>query len=287
MEEILMKRFLMLLAAAVAVAMLWAPATADAELLTAIDDTILLTNEASTSPNSPGAHWNFGGRTELILGPTDNVLQVRHVLLRFDVSSIASQINDDIDIESATLTLTERSSRNALNGDQSRTFDVFGVVTDNEGWVEGTINGDAQTGAVCLARKAENTVYWKGGVNTIFTFGTDTGTSALGSGTVVFSTASTDKLVFDLDAAGLKPLLAEWLAADTTNAGTNAGLAIESDGTLGQVFFDSLETDIDPITEGQQPGSPAVLDITFVPEPSSLALLGLGALLLIRRRRRG
>lgn len=251
--------------------------TASAATLTAIDDTILLQNGVGSS----AADYNFGGRNEMILGGNgSSTTAPRHGLFRFDVSSIAAQITAGTDIESATLTLTERTTRDTLNGNLSQTFSVFDVVSDNEGWVEGSSTGGAaETGAASYSYLAYNTQNWDS--NSLFTFGTDTGAS-LGSGTVNFATGSQQTLVITItDLTGLKTLLAEWLAADTSSAGTNAGLAIQSAGT-NQLFFESIESGAGT--------TPAQLDINFVvPEPSAIILAACGLLGMIgfawRRRR--
>ncbi len=248
--------------------------TAGAATLTAIDDTILLRNA------TPG-NESYGGRNEIILGNNESsTIKDRNGLFRFDVSSIADQIIAGTDITSATLTLTEIMTRDSLNGNQSRTFSVFGVESANEGWVEGTANGTTQAGSASYSHRVYSTTRWASN-ELLFTFGTDTG-SALGSGTVNFVTGSRQTLVITImDVTELKTLLGQWLAADTNAAGTNAGLAIQSAGN-GQVFFESAESGAG--------ATPAQLDITFaaaeVPVPAALpaglALLGWSAL---KRRR--
>lgn len=253
------------------------PATA--ATLTAIDDTILLQNNGGEKTS------NFGGRNEFILGSDgDSTNRVRHGLLRFDVSSIAAEINADTDIESATLKLTERMARDSNNGTLSQTLNVFGVVSNNEGWIEGSSDGSLEIGAASYSYLNSSTQDWQSGGGTpndsdLFTFGTDTG-SSLGTGAVAFETGSQQTLIITItDLTGFKALLAEWHAADLSLPGTNAGLAIESAGN-NQLFFESNET-----ADGTG-HTPAQLDITFVPEPSSLVLFGLGGLLLARGRRR-
>lgn len=250
-----------------------------AATLVAIADNTLLRNNNATAQ----ASTNFGGRSNVILGATDNAAHFRYGIFRFDVTTIAAQITAGTEILSATLTLTEDMSLDANHGTTTRTFSVHGITAANTGWVEGTANGTVQNGSSSLSyRSSHSTVAsatdWASGGATptlgdLFTFGTDTG-AAIGTASVTFATLSQQTLVFNLNTAALTTLLGQWQSQGITNA----GLAIQqADSLLGQTFWESKETAGTP--------SPATLNITFVPEPSTALLGGLGLLVLLRRRR--
>jgi hypothetical protein len=245
---------------------------ASAATLSAIADTTLLQNSGQFARDA-----NFGGRTNVVVGGNNPLpIDPRHGLFRFDISSISSEITGGTDILSATLTLTEDMSQDANQngtgvGTGLRTFSAFGITAANAGWVEGTANGVLQVGTASLsyrntgANNAASTDWASGGgsptATDLFTFGTDTGAS-LGSGNVTFAIGTQQTLVIDLDPTALKTLLGQW----QSQGANNAGLAIQGTGTT-QTFWRSLET----VTGS---GSAATLDIVFVPEPSTLALVG-------------
>jgi hypothetical protein len=267
-----------LLTALVASGLLACSAQASIVTLAAIDDTTLLRNIGNAQGDA-----NFGGRTNVVIGNNNDLSQFRYGIFRFDVTSIATQITAGTDIQSATLTLTELFASDATHANTTRGFSVHGITAANAGWVEGTANGTLQVGTASLsylntgANNAASTDWASGGASPtladLFTFGTDTG-AAIGTGSVTFATGSQQTLVINLDTTALKTLLAQWQTS-------NSGLAIQATGTsLGQTFWDSNETGV-----GQ---APATLNITFVPEPSSLALLVLNGVFmwLVRGRNR-
>lgn len=286
-------RHLAILRLAIACGMMaFSVGVAEAAMITASDDTILLQNGTPSFADQRDAEDNFGGRTELIVGPNSG--QPRIGLLRFDVSSLATEINNGTPVESASLTLYERSGRNGNNGTMSTEFGAFLVTSSNSGWVEGTNSGSSggfsgQPGSVSklylstpTAAGAGDGTQWAsggGGADPVgdippsdgFTIGTDTGAS-IGSSTFVGDTNDANQVwTITLDAAALEAVLADWLADPTGNG----GLALDRlSGDSGQWFFGSVESGVD------DPG--AVLNLTFVPEPSSvlmvcMAVAGLGA----------
>ncbi|MEM1084962.1 MAG: PEP-CTERM sorting domain-containing protein [Verrucomicrobiota bacterium] len=274
-------------------------ASANAATLTATDDTIILQNGApgSTEATSADAEENFGGRTEMIIGPNNG--SPRHGLFRFDVTSLAAQINDvGQTVDTVTFTLYERSGRNGIQPGGSTTLSIAPIVAGNAGWVEGTAtgstgawNGGGSLNSVSMHYHTTPTNFgdtdgqqWlsAGGGPTpagtapssTFTVGTDTA-AALGTITVTNTGDANDVWTGTLDAAAVEALLPSWLADPTGNAGI--AVTYES-GSTGQWFFGSVESGA-----GTDPA--AELDITFVPEPSVALLGGLGLLGLLRRRR--
>ena len=260
---------------------------ANSAMITATDDTILLNNGGNGQ-----AEQNYGGRTEIILGPNSG--NPRDALIRFDVTSFASQINAGLNVKRATLTLYERSSRNGTQPAGPTTFSVQPLVSGNAGWVEGTASGaggglQGQLGSVSrlyLATPssatpdggpADDGLQWfsAGGgatsdtIPTQFAPGTDT-RAELGAADLT-SDGSNDNETWEieLDRPGLKALLPGWLA----DPNGNPGLAIiQTGGAGGQWFFGSIES-VEDSTD------PAItLHLEFVPEPSSVLLIGLAGL---------
>lgn len=266
----------------------------NAASLTAIDDNILLQNGNPVGTNTQDAEDNFGGRTEMIFGDSNG--NARNGLFRFDVSSLALEINSSLPVTSATFTLTERSARNSSQPSGPTTMSLYAVAAGNAGWVEGTKAGSAsgwsgEAGSSSFmflstptALAATDGVQWLsagGGATTgaipspsTFQFGTDTDATPLGSYSFT-STAGLDVWTMTLNPAAVQALLPQWLADGTDNA----GLALESAGS-GQWFAESVE--------GNAALAP-MLDIQFaaVPEPATLGmLLAAGGILTVLRRRR-
>ena len=274
--------------------------TTSAEIIFSSDDTTLLTNGVPTATESNDGEGNVGGRTSVILG-SPNSTSLRHGLFRFDVSSLASQINSPtLQVVSASFLINEIDT---FNFDQpTTTFSAFPVVSANSGWIEGTsttttsaFDGDGSVSysyhtsptfdATTDSVNADGQLWASAGGGPTgvfpspngFTFGTDTG-SSLGSGSITpLDNGENDLLTIDLNAGTIDSLLVDWLANPTGNA----GLAIEAAGT-NAISFESAEFG------GTGFGR---LDVTFgtvaIPEPTSVALLsGVFTIAGLRRRRR-
>ncbi|MCP5536457.1 MAG: DNRLRE domain-containing protein [Akkermansiaceae bacterium] len=223
--------------------------------------TISLDATADTSlvPESPDN--NYGSRTEVLIGNAGG--NVRAGLLRFDTTALAgATIN--------SMTLRFVIFRTSTTG----TWNVNMLREGNSGWVEGTVNGAVQNGSATWNHKANPGTTWLGGssgANAAADRYGSMGSFTLTSGTdVIDDVIDTTLTVGGTGFSDLTALVDHW------NTGSNnAGFQIY--GGTGQWGFDSKE------------GSGAaqlIIDYTPVPEPSSAALLGLGGLALILRRRK-
>lgn len=218
-----------------------------------IDDTILLTNGALPGDTED----NFGGRTEII--GNINSGNFRHILLRFDVSAAAAEIsNGGLQIAEASLTLNPRDSR-AASQPSAGLLDVYGLVSGNQGWREGTKTGSqaglsGQFGAVSarfLATPSEQSTstidgsplpdpkletdgtqwFSQGGgtttsppATTLFDVAGDTSNQVLGTGDLSTLDATNDAdFTIPIDPTFLSSFLTEWL---------NAPLMSDDDGGM-------------------------------------------------------
>lgn len=207
-----------------------------------IDDTTLLRNGTLADSED-----NFGGRNELI-GNFNNS-NPREILLRFDVSAAAALINDpSLIVTEASLILNPRDEK---SGSQPSAgfLDVHAMVSENEGWREGTKAGSSggnsgQFGAVSyrflstpssvststidgspLPDPTVNTdgTQWfsQGGgattdplATTMLEVGVDTTVDVLGTGDLSTLDAGGDSdWVISLDGPTLNPFMEEWLNA--------------------------------------------------------------------------
>ena len=109
-------------------------AVTSADIIRVSDDTTLLNNGTPTATDSEDGEASFGGSTNVILGFQG--VNPRHGLFRFDVSSLAAQINDPtIRVVSADFLINEIDDDNFDL--PAATFSAFPVVAANSGWVEG------------------------------------------------------------------------------------------------------------------------------------------------------
>ena len=240
-----------------------APHHATAQVIDVLDETILLNNGAPNSENTADAEDNFGGRVELIIG--NNSGNARAGLLRFDVTPVGDAINDASQTVSvATLVLNTADAREDIQPTTETIFDVYAVVPENAGWVEGTQAGSragwsGEAGSPSqlflanpefepddplgpgLDEEFDDVRLWHSGVQNDdmaipFELGVDTQEISIG-------TASTDDidgdgfLTINLDAGAVNSLLPSWLAGPEDNAGIYI-FPTEGDG---QWFFESNE----------------------------------------------
>jgi hypothetical protein len=207
---------------------------------------------------------NYGAAIGLTVGHSDG--RPRRALIRFDVTSLAKQY---LSIDSATLKLEVMTGSSDINA--SNTVDVYQLTAANAGWVEGISNGAAQSGESTWNYRNHNTTAWDSG-----TAGTAAADYVGLIASVPFDSNSSGLLEFSLPTS----LIEEWVT------GTNAGLLLRvgnesSDIKSKLVFFSS-----DEIIQSRHPR--LVLEITPIPEPGTLTLLGFGGLVMLAAlRRRG
>ena len=233
------------------------------QIIDVLDETILLSNGTPTSGNTSDAEDNFGGRAEWIIG--NNNGNARGGLLRFDVSSVSDAINDVSQIVSeATLVLNTADAREEIQPTSETIFDVYAVVPENAGWLEGTQqgsrggwSGEPESASLLylanpefepedplaedLLDEFDDARLWHSasendGFPTPFEVGIDTGELSIG-------TVSTDEidgggfLEISLDPEAINSLLPQWLA----DPEENPGLYIFPTEGSGQWFFESNE----------------------------------------------
>ena len=235
---------------------------APAQVLDAISDTILLNNGTPMSQGTADAEDNFGGRAELIVG--NNGQNARGGLVRFDVSSLADMINDAGQVVSAAkLVLNTADARVDIQPETESIFDVYAVVPENAGWLEGTQTGSRagwsgqfeSASQLYLANpefepedalsdeivdEFDDIRLWHSaslndGFPIPFEVGLDTDEDSIG-------TVSTDEidggfLEIELEPSAVNALLPQWLA----DREENAGLYIYPTEGTGQWFFESIE----------------------------------------------
>ena len=218
--------------------------------LVAIEDTTTKQESATTNFSTDGtvAFGAPGGG------------QARSALFRFDASSVASIAQ--VDIISVQLRLTLQSSSGNREGTVRALNDA------NADWTNAGASWDLKDGVNAWAGA--------GGAR-------DAGADAFGVlGQIDLLSSNGDGEVFliDLDPSGFDAAVDTWEELfDNWTDGTSNGLVLYNEGagnTGEQVFYSSEDA-----TASNRP----TLIVTIVPEPGSLALLGLGGLAILRRRR--
>jgi hypothetical protein len=215
-------------------------------------DTYVQATDA-TSPNE----INFGvGSATVIKNPSTANRFSRKSYLRFDLTGQTIGM-----ISEATLSLTVQTN-NLASG--SFTVSVYGLKDGvGENWIEGNGGTDNNpAGEIVWSNAPANAV--GSGIN----FTSDA--ALLGTLTVASTATTGTRVTF-----ASNPDLLSFLNADTDNQVTFM-LARAEGGSPNLAFYTK------EFTPGDTSDEPA---LALVPEPSSSALLGLGCLMLLRRRR--
>ena len=216
----------------------------------------------STSPTP----INFGNSANLtIKNPAAGNRFARKPYLRFDLSGLpAGEITD------ASLSLyisANNSGGSPLNpAPAAYTISVYGLADGvGENWVEG--NGGTDNNPA-------NEIVWTNAPGNLTTSGINFNADAtlLGILNIANTDATGSTVTFNAT-----PELLTFLNADTDNLVTL--MLARSEAGSPNLNFASKE-----FTPGDLSDEPT-LNLTIVPEPGSLALLGLGGLLIARRRR--
>jgi len=213
--------------------------------------------------------FNYGASTRmLIYTPLGQGVPQKTGFLMFDLSSI----EEPVVVNSASMSIT-------VAGDPSRPSDfnlncyIYPIL--RSGLDFGSGNASVDTGALTFNSAAYNTVGW-GNSNTGNygpVAGEDYGSTAIGSFTLTGANAATAVVNFSLDSA----TVASWI----NNPSSNYGFVIVADATAQGGSQLVIYTG----NEGIPFRPELTIDAQAVPEPASMALLGLGAVAFLIRKR--
>ncbi len=251
--------------------------------ITPSDDNVMVASQA------PPSHWadrNWGAGPTVQAGyfNTAGVLGPVRSLLRFDVSGVSLPVGSQVTSIKLTFDVLTTSATNV-----NHTLSLYQIDSNNAAWVEGSKQpaAAATTGESTWNRLAAPSTSWNGGGG-LGDVSNDAGngfdSTALATLSGVNKNSGTITFTFAGTPASLTSLIQNWQA----NSGSdNAGILLVSDQE--SVTNQGNQRLLLYSKEGAAAENDMFLAPTLtitVPEPASLALLGIGGLLTLLRRKR-
>jgi hypothetical protein len=252
------------------------PAGAEPMTFTAAGDNTIL--------NGSLANDNYGNFNPISSGTVANYTQ--RSILRFDVSALDGLYSS---VDSITLRLFYADDTTAGAGTAVVTTDVHAITAANRAWIEGTSVGGAGTGESTWNNLSHNATSWAGSAG-LGTAVTDYDSTVLGSETIDLSNLPAAGTAFDFTftgtSAALTALIDTWMVDNVDNSQDNPGLLLrDPDPVLAAGQFNRVTSHSTEYADAALHPQ-LIVNYTAIPEPSTTALLGLGGLALILRRRK-
>ena len=240
----------------------------NADLVTITDSAMV--DDAVLAGHSSLDEKNYATSGYMTVGWANNEALDNRPVMRFDVSAIPAGAT----INSATL---EFSFRDAGYG--TAMVEVCKITPANAGWIEGVGQDvDALPGEVCWNYKNFNTAAWAGsaGLNTP---GVDYDATPLATVPNYRGAGATNPTNgYDEWMVDITSTVQDWV----NTPANNAGLLFKNQDGYGLVQSNMVSSEF---VAGEYYYEPAlVVDYTPVPEPMTIAILGLGGLLIRRKK---
>ncbi len=214
---------------------------------------------------------NWGGRT-LMLAYNDGGASQKTSFLNFDLTSITAPVT----VNSGTLSVYVEGNAERTGG-FSQTYNLYAIL--RSGLNFGTSNGVPENGTVAFSASAYDPVTptgW-GSLNTGTNgpvAGEDYSNTLLGSFTLTSANVSESRVFLSLN----NSTVASWINSPSSNYGFV--ITAVADALHDQAIIYTAQ-------ENQFYAPRLVLDTTVIPEPGTAALLGLGAVVILFRFRKG